>query len=77
MEWTIERIHVLSKRVYGNFTDEELLKVTAELHIHLKKYDESFLTKHSKHEWAEVERLAELINERFSLLQQERGTGLK
>ena len=77
MKWTIEQIHVLSKRVYGNFNDEEILKMTAELHVHLKKYEESFLTSHTKHEWAETERLAALINERVRLLQTERGTGLK
>ena len=77
MKWTMEQIHLLSKRVYGNFNDDEILKLTAELNLQLKKYDESFLALHNKHEGAEVERLAEQINEKVRLLQKERGTGLK
>jgi len=76
MKWTIEQVHLLSKKVYGNFNDEELLKLAVELNIHLKKYDESFLALHNKHERAEVERLAAQINENIRLLQKERGMSL-
>lgn len=62
MKWTIEQIHQLSKKVYGNHNEEELLKKTAEMNAHLKNYEESFLGLHNKHEWAEVERLAADIN---------------
>ena len=65
MRWTIEQIKQLSKQVYGNFSDEAVLAMTGELHVHLKKYHESFLGLHNRHEWAEVERLAEQMNTRI------------
>jgi len=65
MRWTIEQIKQLSKQVYGNFSDEAVLAMTGELHVHLKKYHESFLGLHNKHEWAEVERLAEQMHTRI------------
>jgi len=68
MKWTIEQIQHLSKTVFGNFSDEAVLAMTGELHVHLKKYHESFLGLHNKHEWAEVERLAEKMNARIQNL---------
>ena len=62
MEWTIERLHLLSKRVYGNCTGESILQKLAEMHVHLNKYEKPFFL-HDKYEWAEVERLANEINE--------------
>lgn len=62
MKWTIEQIQTLSKRIYGNSSDEAILNKLAELHVHLKSYDESFLLMNNKHEWAEVERIADEIN---------------
>jgi hypothetical protein len=63
MKWTIEQIQTLSKRIYGNSNDENLLGKLSELHVHLKNYDESFLRMNNKHEWAEVERIAGEINQ--------------
>jgi len=62
MRWTIEQIHQLAKKVCGNQKDEQLLKKAEEMNSHLKNYEESFLGLHNKHEWAEVERLADDIN---------------
>jgi hypothetical protein len=62
MKWTPEQIQTLSKRIYGNSSDETILNKLSELHVHLKNYDESFLQRNTKHEWAEVERIADEIN---------------
>ena len=69
MKWTIERVHHLAKMVYGNFVEERILKKVAEMHVHLEKWDKSFLHLDTKHEWAEVERLANEINEMARPLQ--------
>ena len=68
MEWTIERIHRLAKMVFGNCSEESILQKLAEMHVHLNKYEKPFFH-HDKHEWAEVERLANEINELVRPLQ--------
>lgn len=63
MHWKLEEIQGLSKNVFGNSSDEEVLTKVAELQNQLRKYEHSFLGLHTKHEWAEVERLADEINQ--------------
>ena len=62
MKWTIEKLHLLAKRVYGNCSEESILRKLAEMRVHLNKYEKPFFH-HDKHEWAEVERLANEIYE--------------
>jgi len=64
MKWTTEQIQQLSKKVYGNSSDEKLLQMVGELQAHLKRYEESLLAMHGRHEWEEVERLADVIAEK-------------
>ena len=61
MKWTREQIQVLKKKVYGNFTDDELARKMSELNLHQEKYERSFLSFYTKHEWTEVERTADEI----------------
>lgn len=63
MHWKMEEIQGLSKCVFGNSSDENVLAKVAELQNQLRKYENSFLGLHTKHEWAEVERLADEINQ--------------
>jgi hypothetical protein len=67
MKWTPQQIQALRKKVYGNFGDEELLKKVSELNLHLENYDKSFLSLNTKHEWAEVERIADQLNEMIQI----------
>ena len=69
MKWTIDRVQHLAKMVYGNFVEENILQKVAELHDHLDKWDKSFLHLNTRHEWAEVERLANEIDEMARPLQ--------
>ncbi len=62
MKWTREDVQLLTKKVYGNFMDESLLGKVEEMHVHLEKWDKAFLGPRARHEWAEVERLANEIN---------------
>lgn len=69
MKWTKEQIQILKRKAYGNFSEESLLGKVAELNDHLDRYEKSFLGLYTKHEWAEVERLADEIHAMMNELQ--------
>lgn len=69
MKWTREEVQLLTKRIYGNFSDERILQKVREMNAHLEKWDKSFLHRNARHAWAEVERLAGEINK---LVEEER-----
>lgn len=63
MHWNVEDIQGLLKKVFGNSSDGKILTKLSELQTQLRKYDSSFLGLHTRHEWTEVERLANEINQ--------------
>jgi hypothetical protein len=66
MKWNPQEIRDLCKKVSGNCSDEIILAKLAELQAHLKQYEGSFLGLHTKHEWAEVQRLADEVSAMLS-----------
>ena len=62
MKWSRQAVLVLKKRVFGNFQNDHLDKKLLELETHLENFDNILLSYRHKHEWCEVERLADEID---------------
>jgi len=62
MKWTIKQIQLLKKKDCGKGNDDEVSQKMAELNAHLDNYEKSFLRHNTRHEWLEVERIADEIS---------------